>query len=331
MGSSQPATTIANLMRDLLYGSLLERAAATTALSHYGEQALQPLLLALRDPSPLVAEARPRIIEALGAVGDARALPALMAELRSSRADVRQASARALGALGNPVAIPALIDLFRQDERVGGDEAGVVGVWEEAATALAAFGEPALGPLCAALRDPSENVRAWSVVTLGRLRDAQALNLLLRALADRAPQVRAYAAEALSTFADASTFAPLASMSRLDPDPFARSRAAYALAAYPGAQTVDALLPALRDSDVTVRCAAAYAIGCSGDRRATGILISLLSDRASEVREAAVLRLGEIGDERVAQTLEPLTLDHTSADGVRVFAQAAVERIRGRS
>jgi HEAT repeat protein len=116
-----------------------------------------------------------------------------------------------------------------------------------------------------------------------------------------------------------------------DPDAFARRRAAFALAVFPSPSTVDALLPALRDGDVGVRCAVAYTIGCSGDQRATGILISLLSDSADEVREAAVLRLGEIGDEQVAATLEPLTMDRTGAEGVRVFAQAAVERIRARS
>lgn len=331
MEAPQRTATITDTVRSLITGSYAERAAASTTLKRLGAPAVEPLLVALRDSSPLAAGARPTIVETLGALGDARALAPLLAELRSPRADVRQATARALALLGNPVAIAALIDLFRQDERAIGDEAGVVCVWEEAASALASFGEPALAPLCAALRDASPNVRAWSVVALGRLGDARALGLLVHMLADPTADVRAHAADALSSLGDIAAFPALARMVRDDPDAFARGRAAYALATFPGSATVDALLPALRDPDAEVRCAIAYSIGCSGDRRAMGILIALLSDCAVEVREAAVLRLGEIGDERVAETLESLTIDQTGAGGVRAFAQAAVERIRSRS
>lgn len=331
MEAPQRTATINDLIRSLITGSFGERAAASTTLKRLGAPAVEPLLLALRDPSPLAADARPLVIETLGMVGDARALAPLLEELRSPRADVRQAAARALRLLGNPVAIPALIDLFRQDERATGDEAGVVGVWEEAATAVASFGEPALAPLCAALRDASANVRAWSIVALGRLGDTRAVGLLARMLVDPAPSVRAHAADALASLGDTAALPPLAYVLRQDADAFVRGRVAYALGAFPGSVSVDALLPALRDADAGVRCAVAYAIGCSGDRRATGILISLLSDHADQVREAAVLRLGEIGDEQVAETLEPLTLDQTGAQGVRAFAVAAVERIRSRS
>lgn len=331
MEAPQQTATVTDLVRSLIAGSYTERAAASMTLKRLGAPAVEPLLIALRDSSPLATDARPTIIETLGALGDMRALASLLAELRSPRADVRQATARALALLGNPAAIPALIDLFREDERADGDEAGVVGVWEEAASALASFGDAALAPLCDALGDTRANVRAWSVVALGRLRDGRALGSLVRMLADPAATARAYAADALASMGDSAAFPALAQMVRDDPDPFARGRAAYALATFAGSEVVDALLPALRDPDAGVRCAVAYAIGCSGDRRATGILISLLSDCADDVREAAVLRLGEIGDEQVARTLEPLTFDQTSAEGVRAFAQAAVERIRSRS
>ncbi|MGH2485076.1 MAG: HEAT repeat domain-containing protein, partial [Ktedonobacterales bacterium] len=219
------------------------------------------------------------------------------------------------------------------DEQAMGDEAGAAGVWNDTTNALAAFGERALPALLAALRDPHANVRAWSALALGRMGGDAALDALRRALDDSNAQVRAQAADALGLLADSSAFAALARALSADADPFVRARAIYALAALaalPGAATVNALLPALCDADSSVRCAAAYAIGCSGDQRVVGVLLGLLTDPAADVREAAVLRLGEISDERSLASLEPLTLDLTGTEHVRAFAVAAVERIRGR-
>ncbi|HKV83559.1 MAG TPA: HEAT repeat domain-containing protein [Ktedonobacterales bacterium] len=330
MGSPYPSASLTQLIQALVDGPWQQRMAASKALLTFGAAAVEPLLALLEDGSPRVADARPDIIATLGLLGDTRALAPLIAQLRASRAETRQAAVNALANLRDPTAIAPLIGLFRHDEQARGDEAGAASVWNDAANALAVFGDRALPSLLTAIRDPHDNVRAWSALALGLVGGDAALGALRSALADSNAQVRAQAADALGLLADQGAFAALARALSADPDPFVRARAVYALAALPGVATVNTLLPALRDPDSGVRCAAAYAIGCSGDQRAAGLLLGLLTDPSLEVREAAVLRLGEIADERSLPSLEPLTRDPTGAEHVRAFALAAVERIRGR-
>lgn len=330
MGSPHQSVSLDHLILTLVDGPWAQRVAASKALLACGAAAVEPLLSLLRDDSPRSADARPDIIATLGHLGDTRALAPLIAELRSPRAEIRQAAVNALANLRDPAAIAPLINLFRQDEQACGDEAGAAGVWNDAATALASFADGALPSLLVALRDPHPNVRVWSALALGLVGGASALAALVRALDDPNAQVRAQSADALGLLADSSAFAALARTLSGDADPFVRARAVYALAMLPGAAMLNTLLPALRDPDADVRCAAAYAIGCSGDQRAVGVLLGLLGDPSLDVREAAVLRLGEIGDERSLARIEPLTLDGKGTEHVRAFAVAAVERIRDR-
>jgi HEAT repeat protein len=51
----------------------------------------------------------------LGAIGDARALPALIEALRAENKLVRMAAARALGEIGDAGAVPALIEALRDE------------------------------------------------------------------------------------------------------------------------------------------------------------------------------------------------------------------------
>jgi HEAT repeat protein len=114
-----------------------------------------PVLSALHDPEPLVAEAA---AWALGEHGDQvapGAVDALVAVVRThSDALVREAAAAALGAIGDPAALPAILDAL-------GD---VVTVRRRAVLALAPFD----GPDVRAALERAAHDRDWQVRNAAR-------------------------------------------------------------------------------------------------------------------------------------------------------------------
>ena len=193
------------------------RAAATQALGLCkSEQAAWALLHALRAGNvtperiverldgpwavgPLLAalrdpdfeRVRPWLAEALGLCRDRRAERPLVELLRSADEEQRIRACRALGRLG----------------------AGTAGK-----------------PLARALVDPSAAVRAQAARALGEIRDVSRVHLLVPLMGDRSWWVRARAAEALRALGPAGLEA-LRWCARSYVDPFARERAAEALAA----------------------------------------------------------------------------------------------------
>jgi HEAT repeat protein len=132
----------------------------------------------------------------------------------------------------------------------------------EATEALAQMGEPAVGPLIAALRHENDRTRTQAARALGSIGDARAVE-------------------------------PLMTVLREDKTPIVRANAAYALGDLGDARAVEPLLGALEDE--SVRAPAATALGQIGDPRAVEPLRAALDDADEEVREAAREALGKIG------------------------------------
>ncbi|MGC8880568.1 MAG: HEAT repeat domain-containing protein, partial [Anaerolineae bacterium] len=61
-------------------------------------------------------DVRQAAARALGKIGDAAAVPALIEALRDEDEDVRQAAAEALGKIGDAAAVPALIEALRDED-----------------------------------------------------------------------------------------------------------------------------------------------------------------------------------------------------------------------
>jgi len=119
---------------------------AMRALVSRGQLAVGPLIQALRDPQ---ARASVYAAEALGQIGDARAIEPLIIALRDSRYGVRASAARALGGL--------------QDAR-------------------------AVEPLIAALGDPDRNVSTEAIEALVHIGDRRAVEPLAHLAWDRYDQ-----------------------------------------------------------------------------------------------------------------------------------------------
>jgi HEAT repeat protein len=147
--------------------------------------------------------------QALGKLGDERAIVPLMSILNDKKENyrLRLACAEALGKLGNIQAVTPLVDILN-DER----EKSLY-LKESAAKALGMLGDiRALEPLLDVLeskrgiRDKFNFLKEQVVEAIGRIggRSSKATSSLLRVLKDESPSIRLAAVEALSNLGDPS-------------------------------------------------------------------------------------------------------------------------------
>jgi hypothetical protein len=206
---------------------------ATEALGTIGDKrAVEPLLAALRDQVERHGQVSREVVEALSKIGELAVIP-LFALIRNRR-DAQERHA-----------VFAALWVLREIKDVG-----------------------AIEPLIAGLQDTDEVVRSAAAEALGGIGDVLAVEPLLAALQDHDHRVRSAAAEALGRIGDARAVAPL--------------------------------LAALQDKDAWVRSGVAVALGNLKDERAIESLILLLSDRSEvfiwgHVCDAAANALKQIG------------------------------------
>ena len=136
--------------------------------------------------------------EALGRLGEVRAIPHLLAHLPRAEDDlVIDAVAMALRQLGDTLAMGMMIDVLQSDESYAGERARAVralGVLENTAAVL---------PLIRALEDEEAVVRRSAALALGYLRDLRAFEPIVNLLDDEDAYVRASGASALGGLGDA--------------------------------------------------------------------------------------------------------------------------------
>ena len=208
----------------------------------------------------------------------------LSKKLKSSDSSERAAAICSVGKKGDAAAIPLLIQSLSDDEAI----AAPVGCWdlgdwsplletfkqpspgEEATIALASFGEMAVEPLVAALKDSNPIVRRNAAWAIGEIRDGDKIN-------------RSIALE------------PLVS-ALSDEDSWVRQAAAFALGEIKDSRTATALINALSDENAGVREMAANALGEMKEPSAFNSLQAALSDKDEQVRSMARWSLAEIQD-----------------------------------
>jgi HEAT repeat protein len=311
-------------------------------------------------------EVREAASDALGELGDPRAVDSLLDALSDEYWPVRKAAASSLGEIGDPGAVEPLIAALRAEltHRAGAavpvrfgytDFPGLHDSWTARRAIVVALGRlgDARGalPLVEALRDDHKWVRVDAAEALGKLGDARAVDALIGVLTDSDSLVRATAAAALDRLAwrpddgaagaaywiatqqwakcgETGAIAPLISALG-DEDPAIRGGAARTLADV-GTRAVPPLIDALQDPHMTLRgrSGAAEALGGIGDARAVEALLPLLDDREISVRRAAAQALGRLGDTRAAEPLVSALADH-DAD-MRTAAAEALQQLAWR-
>lgn len=205
----------------------------------------------------------------------------LAKKLRSSAVSERADVICSLGKKQETFAIPLLIDFLSDDENSGAP----VGCWdsgdwsprlevfqnpspgEEAAIALASFGEKSFQPLVESLKNPNPVARRNAAWAIGELHDGDKINrqpvleLLILLLKDNDASVRRAAAFALSEIKDLHTSGALINAVG-DENAEVREMAANALGEMKAANAINVLrATALNDKDRRVRSMANWAIG----------------------------------------------------------------------
>jgi HEAT repeat protein len=226
--------------------------------------------------------------QALGKLGDSRAVEPLIARLGDEKWLVRCAACQALGQLGDARAVEPLIARLDDDYYCGAREA------------LVAIGRPAVEPLIARLSDANQDVRQAACEALTHLGEARLAQAVTGALHGK-PEARAELAR-LAGEGDRRAVEPL--IARLgDKDSQVRGAACQALAKLGDTQAVKPLIARLGDDDWLVRLAASGALGKLGDSHAVKPLIARLGDDDWLVRRAACEALGKLGDTRAVYPL----------------------------
>ena len=233
--------------------------------------------------------ARALAAELLGRVGNAKAVPALLATVQATRiedADVRDIALRALARIADPRAVAPLTEVL-----------DVAEPWlaPHIADILARHGEAAVEPLLAVLdRRAASPSRPWAANVLGELRATPALPALLRALDDPDDEVRAKSATALGRLGDRSAVTPLLDHLLADPAPFVRARIANALGQFRDADVTDRLVHALGDPAWWVRVRSVQALEQIGPA-AEQPLLAALDNTDREIRGRAAITLERLG------------------------------------
>ena len=262
-------------------------------------------------------EIRKSAAVALGRIGDARAVPALVAVLDDD-AELVIAAADALAKIGDARAFEGLLALV-------GDPGAAVR--QAAVGALNSLGSPEMpARVLPLLADPDPNVRESAVKIAGYFGYPESADLLLERCADEEERVRRAAVEHLPYLDDERALPALLGALR-GGTPKVRAAAAGALAQAEGPEVPAQLLGALADEDPWVRYFAARSLGRLGAAESAEALARLArSDVASHVRIAAVEALGHIGGEAAARAVAPL-VDAGEPDLAR-SAVAALGRTR---
>ncbi len=266
-------------------------------LVRIGSPAVEALIVALDDSNPGVRAGAAR---ALGKIGDARALSALIFRLQhDSHAEVRKSAVWALH-MGEAHAIDALVRaLHDEDEWV---RFGAVIV-------LSKIGEPAVEPLIGALRDPFPLVRANAAETLGRIGDKRAGDGLAQTLLDGETHVWHQAAIALGRLGDARAVHHLIKMVENENSDL-RTKAIKALGQIGDVRAIETLLDVIyQQEDRWMRLFAIEALGEIGDIRAIEALVDMAYDEGRDLRTKAIITLGKID-----YTLAVDALDYLSCD-----------------
>jgi HEAT repeat protein len=267
------------------------RQMAVKALGNMGYLAMGPLLDIAQDeqqPDHTVRGAA----EALGLLGDQRAVAPLVALLRARNGRLAQSAAHALAAIGEPAVEPLIASLPTRSAELALRGAIV--------DALVDIGEPSIDPLIQSLDSPSSPVRNAAVEALTRI-GPTAIAALVTALRTENWDLRRRIAQILGQIGEPSLVGPLIQLLR-DDDAGVRVRAAQILGQIGQQQAVEPLIESLQhDPDEFVRRTAIKALAALRSTDSIESLIQRLDD--AQLRDIAAISLSEIGEPAVEQLI----------------------------
>ncbi len=208
-----------DLMQDTDW--VVRREAVITLGEMADERCVDPLVRALRDGDWQVREAA---VEAVGDIGP----PAVDLLLRFVRDwESRKYVLRTLGKINDERVLDPLISWLKSDE-----------FKDDATRALVDLGQPAVPKLIEALSHRDDFVQKQSILALGEIQDAQAVDPLIALLQDQDWMVRLTAASSLEKIGDLRGRAAIKPLMK-DPDIVVRMRVERILASWKKDQVKD--------------------------------------------------------------------------------------------
>jgi HEAT repeat protein len=312
-----------------------------------GPAALEPLLEELKWDTALIdAERREAAADALGRLGDRRAVEPL-AERLSDTPAVEQAAAAALARLRDPRVLPRLEKALKNilDGKSQARAVEALIAWGEApavellaryqphvlrelrdriAAAVLAAGGAAVPSLLKLLKSGDSMQRDFAVRTLGKLNDPQTREPLAAMLSNPRQEVRDAATRLLNQLGDDRAFDRLRQRLRSESTDD-RCRAVEELERLGDAKAVEPLLEVLgNDPSEYVRQYAAEALGKFADPRVVPALLGRLADPARPLCKSAAVGLGHARAHEAVTPLLPLL------DADDRFLRAAAAEALGR-
>lgn len=247
---------------------------------------------------------RKALLDCLGRVGDASAVPFLLQCLNDDMKNVREAAVLALSRLSGQA--QEVMDNVQQ---------------------VAASSDNLTEAVSELLQSSTLMVRRAAIDMLGRLGDCRSVRQLLELVAD--PELQEEVVGSLVALGRADIQSLIDVWDKVD----TRSRAylAYVFGVSQSDKALSQLLEGSADSDDDLRQMSIQALGKVGDETVIDCLTSALSDPTTDVCEAALqslLLLGERYQVKVIATLSPL-LEHEE-EQIRMYAVTVLGRLDGK-
>ena len=219
---------------------------------------------------------RVAIIQALGRIRDAEAVPALIEAVGQSDAPVRLAAIEALGDIGDPRAVGPILDVAKLERAT----------YEEMKTAEAAL------RLAQRLLDADKKDDAKRIYT----------TLAKRCPGTAGRHIRAGCLQGLAAVAGDEIMTELLS-ALADPDPQVRAVAARTAASLPGGKAVQKWLDLLKKAPPKDHAGILFVLGAIGDAKALPAMLDAMDSQDQTIRLEAMRSVAAIGTDEAVRAL----------------------------
>lgn len=248
--------------------------------------------------------------EALGNIGDERAIEPLIESLKDEYEVNRHFAANALDKIGWKPGddIEEIYYLAAKSK------------WND----LLNLRESSVDLFIKALKDKNMGLRSTAVSSLGYIKDAKAVSPLIEALKDESKYVRENAARALGDIGDKRAVEPLIDALK-DECSFVQTLAARALGEIGDKRAVESLIQIVEFKDTYLSEIAIKSIEKIGDTKITGFLIENLKNSNNRNRQMAAGFLGCTKDKRAVEPLIETLKDEDKS--VRLHAAVSLVKM----
>jgi HEAT repeat protein len=279
---SQPSEQIRDLIYDILkdFGThsipyLMEslsseywmgRALAAQALTEMGSEAVFPLVTALESQDK---ERKYWAIRILGKIKEKSAYSEIRKFLSDPDAEIRMAALEAVGSYLNPDAITMIIERFL-------DPAWIVR--KHACKAMVKYKGKAIKQLLNALNSIEEDVRYWSLRSIGEIKPAGIYTHLIRLFKDKSWTIRKTTSDVLGSYGE-EVLMELSALATDSSDPEIRYWVLRSLGKIGSSISLPLLFKALEDPSEAIRDAAQKALANYGEEVIEDLFALLKSDK----------------------------------------------------